>query len=320
MAAGSSKKPITIYGAMAANFIIAVAKFVAAALTGSSAMLSEGIHSIVDTGNQSLLLFGIRESKKAPDEMHPFGYGKELYFWSLIVAIVLFGVGGGMSLYEGIVHLQHPSEITDPTWNYVVLSIGLVAEGTAWVIALRALLQARQGDGNLWHALRTSKDPAVFTVLGEDTAALLGLMIAFLGVYLSHRLDNPQYDGLASIAIGIVLIVVAGFLAYESKGLLVGESADPHVVRRIRGIVEEEQAVRKVRRLLTMQLSSDQVLLNLDAEFQPDLPATEVAVAVDRLEKEIRKREPQVRNIFIETEGLKDLGSQSVSTQRPSGG
>jgi cation diffusion facilitator family transporter len=304
MASGSSDQPITIYGAIAANLIIAIAKFVAGAFTGSSAMLSEGIHSTADTGNQLLLLLGIRQSRKPPDDRYPFGHGKEMYFWSLIVAIILFGVGGGMSLYEGITHLQHPTEIGDPTWNYVVLSIGLVAEGASWAIALRELVRRRGRDESLWQALRTSKDPAIFTVVGEDTAALLGLLIAFVGVFLGHQLESPSIDAAASIAIGVVLVVVAGFLAYESKGLLVGESADPDVVRHIRMQVEDDPAVQGVRRLLTMHLAADQVLLNLDVEFRPSLSAQEVASSIDRLEAAIQQAQPQIRNIFIEAEAL----------------
>ncbi len=308
--AGASDRPITIYGAIGANFVIAVAKFVAGGATGSSAMLSEGIHSLVDTGNQSLLLLGLRQSKKPADEGHPFGHGKELYFWSLIVAIILFGAGGGMSLYEGITHLQHPVVIEDPTWNYVVLAIGLVVEGAAWYLAWRALQERRGKDESVWRALRESKDPAVFVVLGEDTAAMLGLIIAFLGVYLGHRFDNPLFDAAASIVIGLVLILVAIFLAYESKGLLVGERADTDVVRRLRSLTEADPAIRQVRRLLTMHLAPDQILLNLDVEFEPTLSAQEVARAVDRLEATIRQQQPEVRHIFVEAEAIKGFGGK----------
>lgn len=298
------EKPVAVYGAIAANFIIAVAKFVASAFTGSSAMLSEGIHSLADTGNQLLLLLGINQSRKPPDEAHPFGHGKELYFWSLIVAIILFGVGGGMSLYEGITHLQHPSEIGDPTWNYVVLAIGVLVEGAAWIIALRLLLRTKGKEENLWQALRTSKDPAIFTVVAEDTAALLGLVIAFLGVFLGHRLNNPLFDAAASIAIGVVLIVVASFLAHESRALLVGESADPELIASVRALAEGVDGVRRVRRLLSMHLAPDQVLLNLDVEFESDLSFKEVADAVERLEASIRDRHLQIAYMFVEAESL----------------
>lgn len=300
MKSGPSGRPITIYGAIGANFIIAVAKFVAALFTGSSAMLSEGIHSVADTGNQLLLLLGIRRGRVPPDELHPFGHGKELYFWSLIVAIILFGVGGGMSLYEGIVHLQHPVPIENPVWNYVVLGIGVVVEGAAWLIALREILKV-QGEGqSLWQAIRRSKDPAVFTVLGEDSAALAGLAVAFLGVFLAHRLDTPALDGVASIVIGTILIIVASFLAYESRNLIIGESANPALVAGIREVLESEAAVASVERLLTMHLGPRNVLVATEVRFDPQLPIPDVEAAMDRVEQSIHARYPVVGQIFIE--------------------
>src|SRR4051794_25529644 len=202
MAAATSKA--AVYAAIAGNLAIAVTKFIAAFVTGSSAMLSEGIHSVVDTGNGLLLLLGIRRSRKPPDPNHPFGHGKELYFWTLIVAILIFAVGGGMSLYEGLVHLRHPSELKDPTWNYLVLAVAAAVEGFAWSVAYRHLRKSG-GRRNLWSAIRASKDPTTFTVLFEDSAALLGLLVAFLGVYLGHRLHNPYLDGAASVVIGVIL-------------------------------------------------------------------------------------------------------------------
>ncbi|MGD1994190.1 MAG: cation diffusion facilitator family transporter, partial [Anaerolineae bacterium] len=230
MAGGSSAKPVTIYAAIAANFLIAVSKFIVAGITGSSAMLSEGIHSVADTGNQALLLLGIRLSKRPSDADHPFGHGKELYFWSLIVAIVLFGVGGGISLYEGIIHLQHPAELGDPTWNYVVLGMATVFESFAFVIAFRELVRAA-GQKSMWQAVRESKDPTIFVVLFEDAAALAGLIVAFLGVFLGHQLDMPILDAISSLVIAVILMSVAAFLAYESRLLLLGEAADPEIVQ-----------------------------------------------------------------------------------------
>jgi len=305
MPSGSSERPITVYGAIAANAVIAVSKFAAGIISGSSAMLSEGIHSVVDTGNELLLLLGIHRSKKPADSLHPFGYGKELYFWSLIVAILLFGLGGGMSIYEGISHLRHPAEIRDPTWNYVVLGIAFVAEGTSWAIALKKLLEKKKEGQGLWQALRASKNPAVFVVLAEDSAALAGILVAFLGVLLGHRLRNPYLDGAASIVIGLILTAVAGFLAYESRDLLVGESADEDVVQSIRKLAEADPAVVGVSRPLTMHFGPDQVLLNLDIEFRPNLSARDVTAAVDRLETNIRKERPSIKRIFIEAESLK---------------
>jgi cation diffusion facilitator family transporter len=305
----STERPVTVYGTIAANAVIAVSKFAAGLISGSSAMLSEGIHSVVDTGNELLLLLGIHRSEKPADALHPFGYGKELYFWRLIVAILLFGLGGGMSIYEGISHLQHPAVIRDPTWNYVVLGIAFIAEGTSWVVALKKLLEKKQKGQGLWQALRASKNPAVFTVLAEDSAALAGILVAFLGVLLGHRLRNPYLDGAASIVIGLILATVAGFLAYESRDLLVGESADEDVVQCVRKLAEADPAAVGVSRPLTMHFGPDQVLLNLDIEFRPNLSASEVAAAVDRLEASIRRERPSIKRIFIEAESLKGSGS-----------
>lgn len=298
------KKPISVYGAIVANAIIAVAKFTAAFITGSSAMLSEAIHSVADTGNEGLLLFGNRTSRKPADELHPFGYGKELYFWSLVVALILFGVGGGMSIYEGVSHILHQERLTDPTWNYVVLAVAFLAEGSSWVIATRELSRKRPGVG-FWRAFRESKDPSVFTVVGEDSAALAGLIVAFLGVFCSHLFQAPVVDGLASVVIGLILCGMAGFLAHESRALLVGESADPQVVRHIKEIASQNPAVKQVFRTLTMHFGPHQVLLNMDVEFDPRLSASAVVKAIDDLEASIRERYPQIRHIFIEVEALK---------------
>ncbi len=302
--ANPSGSTAAVYGAMGANFIIAITKFVAAFLTGSSAMLSEGIHSLVDTGNQLLILLGIRKSQQPADATHPFGYGKELYFWSLIVAMLLFGLGGGMSFYEGIRHLRHPSGLEDPTWNYVVIAIAVVVEGFAWVIAYRALRKT-QGERSFWQTLRSSKDPAIYTVLAEDTAAILGLLVAFIGIFLGHRFDNPYFDGGASIVIGLILAAVAVFLAYESKGLLVGESADAEITRSVQTLAEAEPGVEQVGAPLTMHLGPEQVLLNLEVQFQHNLPAAEVMLAIDHIEQAVRKAHPEIKRIFIEAEALK---------------
>lgn len=309
MSSGSSERPITVYGAIVSNTVIAVSKFAAGIITGSSAMLSEGIHSVVDTGNQLLLLLGIHRSKRPADELHPFGHGKELYFWSLIVAILLFGVGGGMSIYEGITHLEHPAVIQDPTWNYVVLGIAFVAEGASWAIAWRKLLDNRKDGQGLWQVLRASKNPAVFVVVAEDSAALAGIFVAFLGVLLGHSLQNPYLDGAASIVIGLILAAVAGFLAYESRDLLVGEAADADVLQSVRRLAEADPSVVGVSRPLTMHFGPDQVLLNLDIEFRPELSAAEITAAVDRLEAGIRKDRPNIKRIFIEAESLRSGAS-----------
>lgn len=298
------KKPIAVYGAIAANLAIAVAKFVAASFTGSSAMLSEGFHSVVDTGNEILLLVGLKRSGKRPDESHPFGYGQELYFWSLIVAVLLFGVGGGLSVYEGIAHLLRPSEIGDPTWNYSVLAIAFVAEGISWSIAVRELREAHPEKGPI-SAFRASKNPSVFIVVGEDSAALLGVLVAFAGVLIGQLTGTHYSDGIASILIGLILCSVAIFLIYESRALLIGESADEQIVANVRRIAEKQPEITESRRPLTMHFGPDNVLVNLDVEFQNDLSAADLRQVVERLEQAIREAHPEVEKIFIEARVLR---------------
>ncbi len=299
MASAAQGKKLVIYVATGGNLAIAVMKFVAASITGSSAMLSEGFHSVADTGNELLLLLGLHRGKQPADRQHPYGYGKELYFWSLIVAMVLFGVGGGVAIYEGILHVLNPRPLEDPFWAYVVLGIAALLEGTSWTFALREMW-AKKGAHSLWQSIRRSYDPSVFTVLFEDTAALFGLAAAFLGVYLGHRYANPYFDGAASIVIGVTLSVVALFLIRESKALLVGEAAKPEVVASIRELACNEPAVIKVDRVLTMVFGPDEVLLNLEAQFDPALSVADLSAAVCRLEEAIRLRHPAVKKIFID--------------------
>src|ERR1700704_1037369 len=292
----------SIFAAIAGNVAIAATKLVAAFFTGSSAMLSEGIHSLVDTGNGGLLLLGFRMSQKPPDANHPFGHGKELYFWSLVVAILIFALGGGMSVYEGVTHLSHP-QVHHSIWNYVVLGFAIVFESISFYFAYQAFRKELSGQG-VFAAIRASKDPTTFTVLFEDTAALLGLMVAFLGIFLGHLLNNPYLDGLASIVIGAILAVVAGFLAYESKGLLIGEGVDPQTLASIRSIVGADPAVEEIKKLLTMHFSPDDVLLTLDIGFKKHLTAEEIAAAVNRLENKIQDQHPEIKHIFIEAKSL----------------
>jgi cation diffusion facilitator family transporter len=305
MASGSSRKVVFI--AIAANLGIAVTKFVAAWFTRSSAMMSEGIHSLVDTGNQALLLLGIYRSQKPPDEAHPFGHGKELYFWSLIVAILLFGVGGGMAMYEGLIHILRPEELEDPSFAYIVLLVAAAFEGYSWLAALKTM-QRQSGRQSIWRMIRTSKDPAVLTVLLEDSAALTGILVAFLGVYLGHRYENPYFDGAASIIIGLVLAMVALLLVFESKGLLLGESAVSATVAGIRRIVADDPNVRGVIAALTMHFGPKDVLLNLELQFDEALTAEELIGTIDRLEATIRKSYPEVTRIFIEAAPLSRRG------------
>lgn len=266
-------------------------------------MLSEGIHSVVDTGNEFVLLLGIRRSQRPADENHPFGHGQELYFWTLIVAILIFAVGGGMSLYEGITHLIKPSPIEDPTWSYIVLGVAFFFESLSWRIALEEFLPSK-GTQSFWQAIRTSKDPTIFTVLFEDTAALLGLLIAFLGIFLAHVFNNPLFDGMASIVIGLILAVVAVLLARESRGLLIGEGIDRQTVDQIRSLAQSDPAVADVLRILSLHFGPYEVLLNLEVQFHKQLSILEVTAAVERLETTIRAQYPIINNIFIEAKSI----------------
>ena len=297
----SSKK--VIYAAILGNLAIAVTKFIAAGVSGSAAMFAEGIHSLVDTGNGGLLLLGIKRSKRPPDETHPYGYGKEVYFYTLIVAVLIFGLGGGVSASEGIKHTLHPADLGDPTMSYVVLSLAIVFEGVVWWIAWKEFKKLR-GDASNWAYIRGSKDPITFAVLFEDSAALAGLVVALVGIYLAHKLNMPVLDGMASIIIGLILCVVGSVLLYESKGLLIGEGTHPETVAAIRALTRDDPAVKRVVRALTMHMGPDQVLLNLDVDFNNDLSGMELEHAVDRLEHRIRAAHPEVKHIFIEAESL----------------
>ena len=266
-------------------------------------MLSEGIHSLVDTGNAVLLLVGERASEKPADRLHPFGHGKELYFWTLIVAILIFGIGGGMSVFEGVLHVIHPLETVDPRWNYLVLGIAALFEGASLAFAGRMFF-ARKRNRSIWKEFRRSKDPTIFYVLFEESAALIGLAIAFLGVFLSRALSNVYLDGVSSILIGILLALVAIFLARESKGLLVGESADPERLEEILKIAAADPAIERVDRPMTMYFGPDTVLLNMNVQFHGQLKADEIVHAVDRVEKAIRDRYPEIKYIFLEADSL----------------
>ncbi|ARV58380.1 cation transporter [Nostocales cyanobacterium HT-58-2] len=312
MASDSSRK--TIFAAMGANLAIAITKFIAAAITGSSAMISEGIHSVVDTADQLLLLLGIRMSQKPADNSHPFGYGQELYFWTLIVAILIFAIGGGMSMYEGITHLINPSPLENPFWNYIVLGVAILFEGFSWTVALREFLPTK-GHQTFWQAIKNSKDPTVFTVLFEDSAAILGLLVALLGIFLEHLFNNVYFDGIASIIIGVILAIVAILLATESKGLLVGESANPQTIANIRSLAKTEPGVQDVMRLLTMQLGPQEVLLNLEIRFSKHLSGEQIALTVDSLEEKIRQQHPEIKQIFIEAKSLAAIRKSSQKSQ-----
>lgn len=317
----TAQSKLPIYGALFANLLIAIMKFVAAAFTGSSAMLSEGIHSSVDSGNQLLLLLGISRSKKPADETHPFGYGKEVYFWTLIVAVLIFGIGGGMSVYEGIAHLQHPSPLKDPTWNYWVLGGAIIFEGISFAIAIRHFNKARAGNG-FFKELGESKDPTLFAVIYEDAAALLGLIIALAGVYLSHALQNPMIDGISSIIIGLVLAVVAIILVIESRHLLVGERARPALVKSTHELVKNYPGVKNAHPPLTMQMAPREVLMVLNIHFDEALSGEKVVDIIDELEVQIREKHPEVTRLYVESKkafGRQDTQSRKGANQKGKG-
>ena len=298
MASGSKK---VIYAALVGNGLIAVTKFVAASITGSSAMFSEGIHSLVDTGNQGLLLFGIWRSKRPADEKHPFGYASEIYFWAFVVAIMIFAIGAGISLYEGIQKTLHPHPITDPTINYVVLGLAMAFEGVAWYIAFREF-ETTRGKRTIFEAVAESKDPTVFTVLFEDTAAMIGLFVAFVGIMGAQMLGIPELDGVASIVIGLILAGTAIVLARETMGLLIGEAAAPEIVDRIREIVEGNKSVVALNEIRTLHRGPNDVLLALSVDYKNNISAGKVENTNYAMELEIKEEFPVVKRLFIEVQ------------------
>ena len=297
--AGESRR--VIIAALIGNTLIAVTKFVAAALTGSSAMLSEGIHSLVDTGNQVLMLHGLRQARKPPDARFPFGHGKEIYFWSFVVAILIFALGGGISIYEGIAHLRHPRAIENPLINYAVLGLAILFEGAAWLFAFRAFRQTKGRWGYI-EAVQRAKDPSLFVVLFEDSAALLGLLVALAGVGLSQLTGILYFDGIASVIIGLILVGTAVWLAWETKGLLIGESANAPVVEGIRAILEACPVIEHVNEVLTMHMGPDYILVNIAVDFRDDVAAGDIERTIAELDARIRERFPKVKRVFIEAE------------------
>ncbi len=302
--AGHKNKKV-IYAALAGNSAIAITKIAAALYTGSSAMLSESIHSVVDTGNQTLLLYGLRRAARPADEQHPFGYGRELYFWAFVVAILIFAVGAGVSIYEGIHRIQNPHPITNAGINYAVLTFAMIFEGGAWWVAYRAFNTTR-GKRSLIAAVRDSKDPSIFTVLLEDTAAMLGLFVAFVGIALSQWLEIPQLDGLASILIGCILAGAAILLAQETKGLLIGEGADPVTVQEISRVLSAHSAIDRVNEILSMHQGPNDILVNVSVEFRDGLAIGEVERHTAAIEREIKARIPGARRVFIEAQSSVD--------------
>lgn len=299
----ASESKTAIVAAILGNLAIAVTKFVAAGFTGSAAMLSEAIHSVVDTGNGGLMMLGIQRSRKPPDFEHPFGHGRELYFWTLIVAVLVFAVGGGMSVYEGITHAAHPATIESPAWSYGTLAASAVFEGTSFFFGWKAFRKEMRGRGVL-ETIHESKDPTTFSVVLEDSAALAGLLIAFLGIFLGRRLGLPQLDGVASIVIGALLCSVAVLMAYECKGLLIGEGVSRETLNALRAIVGADPSVEHVQHLHTIYQGADAVLLIIELRFRDHISAREVRGAASRLKNSIQERYPKIRGVFFGAESL----------------
>jgi cation diffusion facilitator family transporter len=299
MSANASTK--VIYAALIGNAAIAVTKFFAAFTTGSSAMLSEGIHSLVDTGNQILLLYGIKQSKKPADNDFPFGHGKEIYFWSFVVAILLFSMGSGVSIYKGIHHVLEPTQIENPMVNYIVLGLALIFEGAAWYFAFKEFGKVKGKRGYI-EAVQRGKDPSMFVVLFEDSAAMLGLLVAMLGIWLAQVTGNAIFDGVASIIIGLILGGTAIWLAIETKGLLIGEGANKEIVASIRQLAESVDGVENVNELLTMHMGPDFILVNISVRFRREQLTSELEVLIQNLDAEIKAEHPTVKRVFVEAE------------------
>ena len=287
-----------VYAALFGNLAIACAKFVAAYITNSSAMLSEAVHSVVDTLNEILLLYGLKKSQQPANYLHPFGYGRELYFWAFIVALLVFALGSVVSIYQGVQHIRHPEEMVSPLVNYVVLIFAILCEGTSWFVALKSFKKAK-GKMGYFEAFRHSKDPTTFTVLFEDSAALIGLFIALMGIFLAHELNVPVLDGVASVLIGVVLAISALLLARETKGLLLGETADPQLRQNGLNVAQEDFAVYSANGVLTEQIGAHQVIASLSLEFKDHLTTDEIEACVNRIEAKIKSIHPEIVALFV---------------------
>jgi cation diffusion facilitator family transporter len=288
-----------IYASIAANVAIAITKFIVAGIAHSTAMLAEGVHSLVNCFDGGLLLLGQRRARRPADDAHPFGYGRELYFWSLIVAILFFALGSGFTIYEGIRHVRAPGPLGDPTWSYVVIAAAAVFDGASFVVGLRQFRRHMRAPG-YWRAVRRSKDPSLFSVVLEDTADLSGLAIAFVGMFLSHRLGMPVLDGVASIAIGLLLGAVATILLVETHGLLVGEAASPELIDAIHRTVLEEGGVRAASRPASLHVGPQDIVVALQVEFEHGLTADQVAESTVGLDERLRARYPAVQRVFVQ--------------------
>ncbi|MGN8224456.1 cation diffusion facilitator family transporter [Gracilimonas sp. BCB1] len=298
MASGSKK---VIYAALIGNGLISVTKFIAVVITGSSAMMSEGIHSVVDTGNQILLLMGLKKAEKPADADFPFGHGKEVYFWSFVVAIMIFAVGSGISIYEGIHSLSDPHEISNPMVNYIVLGLAMIFEAFAWYFAWKEFNKTK-GDRSYYEAVRKEKDPTTFVVLFEDSAAMLGLIVAFVGVFLSQLTGILIFDGIASIVIGVILGGTAIWLAHETKGLLIGESADLEITEGIQKLGNDMDFIHRLNEVLTLHMGPQYILVTINADFVSELNSDQVEAGTAELSAAIKKMYPRVKRVFIEAE------------------
>lgn len=296
--AGHGGSKMVIYAALAGNLAIALTKFAAAFFTGSSAMLSEGVHSLVDTGNGGLLLYGMHRAARPADRTHPLGHGRELYFWSFIVALLVFALGAGVSFYEGIIHIMAPEPVANVKVNYTVLGLSFLFEGSSWLVALKEF-RREKGRQSWLRALQSSKDPSVYTVLFEDSAALLGLIVAFAGILAAELLEMPELDGAASIGIALILGATAIFLARESKGLLIGEPASPEVQKKVLAIVQQDPAVQRANGVLTVHMGPREIVAGLSIEFEDHLAAPEIEACVERIEARLKKEMPEITRLFV---------------------
>lgn len=290
-----------VYAALGGNLLVAVSKFVAAAMTGSAAMLSEGVHSLVDTGNEGLLLYGMHRAKLPADARYPFGRGKEIYFWSFVVALLVFALGAGVSIVAGIIHLREPAELENPLVNYIVLGLSILFEGYSWRVAIRAF-KATKGKRSYFDAIRRGKDPTTFAVLLEDSAALLGLLVALASLMLGQVTGNPYFDGAASLVIGLILAATAVWLGRETKGLLIGESANSEVVLGIRELIGGNHQVDRVNEILTVHMGPDFILVNISLHVAADVERAEVHAVYERIDDSIKQHFPKVKRVFIESE------------------
>ncbi len=310
--AGKSGSQFVVWVALAGNLAIAAVKFFAAAVSGSSAMLSEAVHSLVDTTNEVLLLYGQHRAKRPPDATHPLGYGRELYFWSFVVALLIFALGAGVSAYEGYQHIAHPTPIESPKTVFIVLGISALFEGTSWAVGLREFRKQAGGRG-FWAAFRASKDPPTFMVVFEDSAALAGLAVAAAGTGLALATGDPRWDGAASLAIAVILSLVALLLARESKALLIGERADPALTEAICALGGQIDGIEGVNAVATVQLAPDQVVANLSVEFADRLTAPEIEEAVIALEARIRADHPEVTAVFVKPQTAAEVARRQAS-------